>query len=116
MYRKYSDHPSIRHETLIPSFRPPATARVRLERRLGAVLPDRLRLVPGRASAFTEKSFLEEVCPQAARRGWEEFFWGEELFAVHLRSVGRAASSQSELNSELSLLRDLLEVAVREFE
>jgi hypothetical protein len=109
VYRKYAEHPSIRHETLIPSFRPPATARVRLERRLGAALPDRLRLIPGRTGAFTEKSFLEEVCPRAAPRGWEEFFWGEEPFAVHLRSVGRAAHSQPELNAELSLLKDLLE-------
>jgi hypothetical protein len=105
VYRKYLDDPSVRHETLVPSFRPPATARVRLERRLGSALPDRLRLVPGRAGAFTKKSFLEEICPPAWRRGWEEFFWGEEPFAVHLRSVGRAARSQS----ELSLLRDLLE-------
>jgi hypothetical protein len=105
VYRKYRDHPSIRHETLTPSFRPPATARVRLETRLGALLPDRLRLVPGRAEAFTEKSFLEEIRPAAWALGWEEFFWRDEPFAVHLRSVGRAANSQP----ELSVLRDLLE-------
>lgn len=105
VYRKYFAHPSVRHETLIPSFRPPATARARLERWFSSVVPDRLRLIPGRPGAFTEQSFLEEVCPPAWRRDWEEFFWGEEPFAVHLRSVGRAASP----HSELSLVRDLLE-------
>ncbi len=104
VYRKYFKHPALRHETLIPSFRPPVTARARLERRLGSVLPDRLRLIPGRAHAFTEESFLEEVCPLAFSRGWEEFFWGEKPFAVHLRNMGRAATPQT----ELSLLRDLL--------
>ncbi len=106
IYRKYFDHPSFRHEMLTPSFRPPDTVRVRLEGRLSSLLPDRLHLVSRRPGAFTEKSFLEELCPTAWEHGWEEFFWGEEPFAFHLRSVGRAASSESEVNLARGVLKD----------
>ena len=104
VYRAYFDHPSFRHQHLTPSFRPPDTARVRLERSLSSLLPDRLCFVPQRPGAFTEKSFLEEICPQAWERGWEEFFWGEAPFAFHLRSVGRVERSES----DMSLLREAL--------
>jgi hypothetical protein len=107
IFRKYFDNPSFRHEVLTPSFRPPDTVRVRLERRLGSRLPDRLRLIPRHPGAFTDESFLEEICPIAWKRGWEEFFWHGKPFAFHLRTVGRAASSESEASLARGVLKNL---------
>ena len=73
---------------------------------MSSLVPDRLRLVPRRPGAFTERSFLEELCPTAWAHGWEEFFWGGEPFAFHLRSVGRAASSESEVSLARKLLKE----------
>ena len=113
VYRKYFDHPSLRHQILIPSFRPPDTARVRLEKNLSFLLPDRLCFVPPRPGAFTKQSFLEQVCPQGWTRGWEEFFWNESPFAFHLRSVGRresseAANAAANSDSDIDLVQELL--------
>jgi len=112
IYRRYSGDPEFRAETLVPSFRPGKSPRIWLEKQLAFLLPERLRLVPRRAGAFTADSFLEEAYPRAKRRGWEEFYWGGQPFAFHLRSVGRRVTPAS----EVALARQALKRLVPEFE
>jgi len=97
IYCRYSGNPSFRAETLVPSFRPRKSRRASLEKKLAFLLPERFRYVPRRAGAFTTDSFLEKAYPRARRRGWEEFYWGGEPFAFHLRSVGRRVGPRSEV-------------------
>ncbi len=60
------------------------------------LIPDRLSRTPTRRNAFTEMTFLKELAPEGYALGWEEFFWQEKPFAVHLRNVGRGQPTSAE--------------------
>jgi hypothetical protein len=81
IYERWRREPALRVECLQPVFRP-AHWRMWLER----PLPDRLRLVPGRPGAFSERGFRELGWPDLASLDWEEFMWRGAPFAFHVRS------------------------------
>lgn len=81
IYERWRREPALRVECLQPVFRP-AHWRMWLER----PLPDRLRLVPGRAGAFSERGFRELGWPDLASLDWEEFIWRGAPFGFHVRS------------------------------
>ena len=97
-----------RFETLIPHFMPEyEDSRVgQLCRRYRHLIPERLSRTPTRRNAFTEQSFLRNLAPQGYSLGWEEFFWKEQPFAVHLRNIGRGTSTASD-HPELQSLLEL---------
>ena len=89
IFRRYVRDPSVRYETFLPSYSPAPTFATWMESRLAPLVGDRWCFVPQQPGAFTSNSFLREKHLQAYWSGWEEFFWKEEPFAFHLRSVGR---------------------------
>lgn len=106
LYRRYRRNPAVRVETLLPHFLPPADSRYRWERRLAFLLPNSWRKYPRDARGYTEQSFLSERFSLAYEEGWEEFFWQDTPFAIHLRRVGRTMLGVS-LQDE-DLLEDCL--------
>ncbi len=55
-------------------------------------LPDRFSLIPKKKGYFTQQSFLKPISSFAYDNAWEEFFWQDQPFALHLRRVGRSPS------------------------
>lgn len=89
LHRRYRDDPSVRTETLVLHWSPPAEPRYQWERRLSRILPDSWRKYPADLAGFTEASFLSARWPDVYQLGWEEHVWQSAPFAVHLRKVGR---------------------------
>ena len=50
-------------------------------------LPDRFCLVPKRPCFRLGSSLASD--PRLRKRGWDEFWWKDEVFGFHLRNVGR---------------------------
>lgn len=76
-----------------------------LHRVVAQVLPGLRNPIP-RADAVTMQSFLRADSPLGYAHGWEEFFWRDAPFGVHLRSVGRRITDSA---SDLAELDRLLE-------
>jgi hypothetical protein len=92
LYRRFHGRPDVLQETLSPHFVRPRGGRARWERQLSKLLPKSWLVYPAVDDGHTDQSVLEVYLPGAYQRGWEEHFWRDELFAVHLRRVGRAMS------------------------
>ncbi len=94
-------------ETLVPHFVPAYQDSCigRFCRRYPRLIPEILSRTPTRRNAFTEQTFLREIAPEGYSLGWEEFFWQEKPFAVHLRNVGRGKSTSAEHPELQSLLQ-----------
>jgi hypothetical protein len=103
VYRRYESDAAVKREMLVPHFIPGSPCRLRLER----LLPENWRTYPGNRSAYTSRSFLQTLHGKAYEAGWEEFFWENEPFAVHLRRVGRSWSGWK-TEEDLALLDDFL--------
>ncbi|MGH9695848.1 MAG: hypothetical protein ACRD5Z_16975, partial [Bryobacteraceae bacterium] len=110
IYRRYRDDPAISVETLLPHYVPPEDARYKWERRLAPLLRESWRKYPD-SGTFTEESFVKAQCPQAYAQAWEEFFWREAPFAIHLRRVGRSMANLP-LGRDDALFRDFLNQVV----
>ena len=95
---------SLRSEGLIPSFDAGAAWREAhpLHRAANRWLPEHRRLIPRRS--VTDRSFLRPVSQIASQGRWEEFWWQDEPFAFHLRSVGRRSTAPMDEHTELERL------------
>lgn len=76
VYQQFRDQP---HECLTPHF-------IATPNRF---IPDRFSVIPKKQGYFTEQSFLKSASSFAYNSAWEEFFWQDQPFALHLRRVGR---------------------------
>lgn len=56
------------------------------------LIPDRLSVIPKKKGYFTEQSFLKTISSFGYENAWEEFYWLDQPFALHLRRVGRKPS------------------------
>ena len=94
-------------ETLVPHFVPAYQDACigRFCRRYPRLIPEILSRTPTRRNAFTEQTFLRDIAPEGYSLGWEEFFWQDKPFAVHLRNVGRGKSTSAEHPELQSLLQ-----------
>ena len=68
-------------------------------------LPSQCSVVPKSGAQVTQRSFLKSAHAHAYSSGWEEFFWFDRPFAVHLRLVGRHGADKADQRT----LEDLLE-------
>ena len=82
-------------ELLRPVYRRQETVDARLEKHLGAIIPDSWKLYPPTKEQLADVSFLADTVPEAAARGWEEFYWHNDPFGFHLRRVGRAMMKET---------------------
>ncbi|HEX2478593.1 MAG TPA: hypothetical protein VHK45_04895 [Geminicoccaceae bacterium] len=80
IYDRYAQDPARPSECLQPVFDPGRT------RALEVLLPDRLRLVPGRPGYFARAGFAARGLPDLAALGCEEFLWRDAPFGFHVRS------------------------------
>jgi hypothetical protein len=79
VYQQYQNHPN---ECLIPHFLASPNK----------FIPDRLSTIPKKKDYFTKQSFLKTISSFAYENAWEEFYWQNQPFALHLRRVGRKPS------------------------
>lgn len=76
VYQQFNNQP---HECFVPHFI--ATP--------NPLVPDRFSVIPKKQGYFTQQSFLKTISSFAYENAWEEFFWQDQPFALHLRRVGR---------------------------
>ena len=81
-WRIYQQYQNQANECLVPHFI--ATP--------NSFIPDRFSLIPKKKGYYTQQSFLQPISSFAYENQWEEFFWQDLPFALHLRRVGRKPS------------------------
>ena len=92
VYQQYQNQPN---ECLVPHF----------EASPNLFVPDRFSVIPKKKGYFTQQSFLKTISSFAYNHAWEEFFWQDQPFALHLRRVGRNPSGDE--FAELSRVLDI---------
>lgn len=74
-------------------------------RKIESLVPDRWSYIPKMPGYFTEMRFKSFGLPNTTKLGWEEFFWGNLPWGVHMRRYNK---SNRDVNAETVLLNDLL--------
>jgi hypothetical protein len=103
IFRRYSQNRCIRHECVVPVFKPESDFRgpayvLSLWGRLAeAMLPDHLRYIPRRAGYYSQLSFLKTGYPDISSMGVEEFIWKGSPFGFHVRSNAQDRSTREQL-------------------
>lgn len=93
VFRAYRDREDLRRECLEPVLEPrmysSRVARMLYwpNRFLELFLPDERSFIPKRRGYFTMRSFRDRGFPNASAMGFEEFFWQNQPFGIHLRGT-----------------------------
>jgi len=69
------------------------------------VLASPWSVLPKSGAQVTQRSFLKSAHAQAYSSGWEEFFWPDCPFGVHLRLVGRHGAGEPDQRMLINLLK-----------
>ena len=107
IYDRYARDPARPNECLQPVFDPGRT------RGLEVLLPDRLRLVPGRPGYFARAGFAARGLPDLAALGCEEFLWRDEPFGFHVRSQPKRKAAGSVEHPQARIAGILDDIAQR---
>jgi hypothetical protein len=103
IYDRYARDPARPNECLQPVFDPGRT------RALEVLLPDRLRLVPGRPGYFARAGFAARGLPDLAALGCEEFLWRDEPFGFHVRSQPKQKAAAGSVEHSRARIAGLLD-------
>lgn len=117
--QKFSARRDIRCECFQPFFRP-RRDRDALDNKLWLLntvieffLPERLCFVPKRKASYSVKGFRDCGYPDAARHGFEEYFWAGNPFAFHQRGTragySRGSGHEDTFTMHLDQIRALLD-------
>lgn len=80
---------------------------------LSQLVPIRFRLRPLKHPILTKQRFSDRALPDFRAIGWEEYFWNNEPFAVHIRTTSRRYNRPQSKVQE-AWLNNFLEQAIGE--
>lgn len=119
LVEKFSRRPDILCECFQPFFRP-WRDRDAVDNKLWVLnamieffLPERLCFVPKRKASYSVKGFRDCGYPDAARHGFEEYFWAGRPFAFHQRGTragySRGSGHKDTFAAHFDQIRQLLD-------
>jgi glycosyltransferase involved in cell wall biosynthesis len=103
LYLLYRNNPSIRYESVVPVYTPPAPGKADF------FLPERfVRLHP--SFSFSSAGFAESGLYDARKEGWEEFLWKGAPYGFHVRGSHKLKEN---FEKGLARVRGAIESCVR---
>lgn len=85
IYQKHGFMKGLRHECIVPVFKPQEICATAKELMIDKLMPDRYSYIPKRRGYFVKQGFAERGLRDVGSLGCEEYMWKDEPFAFHVR-------------------------------
>lgn len=114
LFQRFYRHPTLAYEciqaALVPHlhFSPMARMLYRPNSVVEKFLPDRLCFIPKDKSYYITVRFRDRGLFDVAGQGWEEYWWKQEPFAIHLRATLSKVGYKRNFEDDFGLIKKAL--------